>query len=147
LAHVRPSDPRELPVVEAVGEELRVLVRVAERVRTLHSGPLGSVGIVGELNFSLEWSLRHFELEMVDRMPDAWFLPGAAERPALILLGPGVEAPEGYIGELFVVSRHWMPTWGGQATARWWLYRETVESPNEVDRVVLWVRDDLATPR
>jgi hypothetical protein len=98
------------------------------------------VVFLGEADPALAWALRRFE----GRILEGEMLP-PGEQPPLVVGPAQVPPPSGYFGELFPLRRAWTPRWGGQETARWWLYRETAAPPVVVEQVALWVREGLGT--
>jgi hypothetical protein len=145
LSHLRPVDPRELEVRDAVAVEILTLADTVARVDTLSAGNGEPIALVGDVDPALEWALREFDLTKQDDPRPEWYLLGAVERPPLILAPSSFEPPLGYYGESFPVRRAWAPSWGGNEAARWLLYRESSVQPAVTEYVVLWVREDLVS--
>ncbi|HIE38580.1 MAG TPA: hypothetical protein EYP77_05860 [Anaerolineae bacterium] len=142
LSHRRPADPRELMVQGATAVEVRTLVEVVGQVGLLSTGvETGlSVTLLGEADPALAWALRRFDGRVLEGEA---LVPG--EQPLLVIAPVRLPPPPGYFGERFPLRRAWTPRWGGQETARWWLYRETATPPVVTEQIVLWVREDLGT--
>jgi len=140
LAHLRPTDPRELLVRDPVAVEVRTLAAVVEQVSMLNTGAETGLPItfLGEADPALAWALRRFDQRAANRVV-------SAGQPPLILAPADVLLPAGYFGEVFTLRRVRVPQWGGHRTVRWWLYRETDVPPEPTEQVALWVREDLAT--
>ena len=145
LSHVRPVDPRELQVRDPVAVEVRILARVVDQVSILNAGAGQPLALVGEIDPAVEWALREFDLATEDEPRPEWYLFGAVERPPLILAPSSFEPPDDYFGESFPIRRAWAPSWGGNETARWLLYRESSVPPAVTEYVTLWVRQDLGS--
>lgn len=141
LAHVRPGDPRELAVRDALAPEIRVLAQVIERAAQLNSGTDTEidVGFLGPADPALVWLLRRFDLQAVTPQT----LDPQAE---LVVIATAYEqAPADWVGERFVLRRGWVPPATGYERARWWLYRETSTSPYPIEQIALWVPISMTT--
>jgi len=137
LAFVRPADPRELAVQNPAAVEVRTLVEVAEHISSLNktSGERLPITFLGDADPALAWALRRFDLRVTEtQWRDSPLVIASAQTPL----------PDGYFREFFTLQRTWTPTWGGNQTARWWLYRETT-APSVDKSVALWVHQSLAT--
>jgi uncharacterized protein (TIGR03663 family) len=142
LTHVRPSDPREPFVQDAIAAEVRVLVEVVEQTSqlTFRSGGRLPVAFIEQADPALLWALRRFDpqLSTTALVPE--------ELPALVIAPDGEDVPVGYFDETFPTRRSWAPPeWSGYERARWWLYRDTITLPTVSQQVALWVRKDLGT--
>ena len=139
LAHVRPTDPRELLLQEPTTVEVRTLVSVVEQVSILSTGAETGLPVtfLGEADPALAWALRRFDQRIVDHLD-----PG--DPPPLILASSQATPGFGYFGETFPLRRNWTPVWGSShEVVQWWLYRQTTIPPVASEQIVLWVREDL----
>ena len=141
LTHLRPGDPRELAVRDALAPEIRVLAQVVERVAQLNSGTDTEVdvGFLGPADPALVWLLRRFDLQPVARQT----LDPQAE---IVVIATGYEqAPADWVGERFVLRRGWVLPTSGHDRARWWLYRETGTPLYPIEQIALWVPVSMTT--
>lgn len=145
LSHRWPTDPRRLPSQETVAIEVHTLVDVVDTIGVANVGSRGRLPIafLDEADPTLAWALRQFDQEILDEDP----LPdpqGVTDNPPLILAPTRFEPPPGYLAEAFPLRRTWPPSWSRQEAVRWWMYGESNTPAVITERIVLWMRKDLA---
>jgi hypothetical protein len=151
LSQNRPTDPRELLRLQPTAPETRLLKHNLNRFSNEQQrGANGIDLLVLSDDPALAWLLRDFH--------QASFAE-AAEQPSAsaVVAPPGWSAPEqGYVGQSFPLRRSWdgndlacrrqEHTLDCSAWARWLIFRSSLAEPSE-ERVVLWLREDLAWAR
>jgi hypothetical protein len=142
LTHLRPADPAELLAQGAAAPEIRTLAEVVAQVSLRSTGAETGlpVTLLGDADPALLWALRRFDLHLAGSVQ-----PVRAELPPLVVTTSPEAPPADYHGTVFARQRAWAFPRSGQDVARWWLYRQADASSIAVDKVALWVREDLAT--
>jgi hypothetical protein len=143
LSRLGANDPRERWVVAGTDDDTRVLTELLGRVSRQTVNSERDLSIFSQVDSPvLRWYLRGFPgyragaALPLDTQADVVITPADAE-PAL---------PNDYFGADFGLEQSEVPTQPtGMADAlRWWLFREST-APVETQRVVVWIRSDLAT--
>ena len=135
------TNTRERIISVASDEDLHLLAQTAEELSWRATGSAKDLEIVSDVDSpALRWYLRHFpNLEIVS------VLPSAIDSPALLTrdeANPLLQ--ESYIGADFSFLRpDTIHLLNPQESLRWWLFHES-PVPIEKERLVLWLRADLA---
>jgi hypothetical protein len=142
LSRLGANDPREQWVSVGTDDDARVLVDLLARVSRQAANSDRDLTIFSQIDSPvLRWYLRGFPgydagaAVPVETAADVVITPAAAE-PQL---------PSDYFGADFGLEQREIPAERPAMTdaLRWWLFREST-APVETQRIVVWVRSDLA---
>jgi hypothetical protein len=159
LTQNRANDPRELVVRDPTASETRLMVETLAHISNKRSGDDHAIDVtVLSDDPALSWLLRDFKQARVTE-------PSGAPSSASIVVAPqtlGTPAlGDEYFGQSFPLRRHWAPQSIGcqwnqvqlgveqvtqldcNALASWLIYRRSPDPPTE-EKVVVWLRKDLA---
>lgn len=166
----RPADPREPLVIEPTATEVRLLTDTLVHLSNEHRGDAHAIDMtVLNDDPALAWALRDFrQAHLTEATRGPFSTAVIITRQASLELAAGLGTPEfgpgGYVGQSFTLRRRWKPGGlacrrhltqapSGQARqldcsslVRWLIFRHSPTEPTE-ERVVLWLRQDLARAR
>jgi hypothetical protein len=144
LSRLGANDPRERWVMAGTDDDVRVMVDLLARVSRQTANSDRDLTLFSAVDSPvLRWYLRDYE--NFDAGPT---VPLGAQSAVVITAAdaePGL--PNDYFGADFgLEQREVAAAPGGLSDAlKWWLFRESA-APVETERVVVWIRSDLATP-
>lgn len=143
LTRLGANDPRERWVVSATDDGARVMFDLLRDVSWQLAGSGRDLKIVSQVESPvLDWYLRD-----TLRYQSGPAVPLDSQADVVITPdGVTLSLPNDYFGADFVLARHKLPaaeppSLGG--TLRWALFREST-APTAAERVVVWIRSDLA---
>lgn len=145
LGHQGANDPRQLWIVEGTDDELPLMIDIIGRISRQAVNSEFDLDIFSQVDTpALRWYLRDF-----NRAQFGQTLPiGAANAVVITPIGTEPHLASDYFGADFGLRRWEVeppapPTWIERL--RWWFFNESTAPVNE-ERVVMWVRADLAAP-
>ncbi len=146
-AQVRPDDPRELLAgTHPTSLSLRLMLETLETISAEQTGdpyamPLVAIARSPAEASLLAWSLRQFPQASIVSTLDPLSAPYVVVTP----LDATPELASQYTGQDFALYTTW--TWQRHSLAdslRWVFYRWSPEAPQAGERLVVWVRQELA---
>jgi uncharacterized protein (TIGR03663 family) len=149
LTHNTANDPRERWVEQATDDDVPVLISTLQDISRKATNSNADLSLYSAVDSPvLRWYLRDFW-----RAQFGQTIPPGAQFEAIISRSDATEPALGsdYLGSDFGLIRAGTLPSSGSSTPvldamRWWLFHETLNGVME-DRVILWVRTDLAYPQ
>jgi hypothetical protein len=143
LSRLGANDPRERWVITGTDDDVSFMVDLLARVSRQTVNSERDLSIFSLVDSPvLRWYLRDYTGFQVGST-----LPFNAQPDVVIApLDAQLELPNDYFGADFGLQRREMAvveTFQPGAALKWWLFRES-DAPLDVERVVVWVRSDLA---
>ena len=148
LAHQGANDPRERWVVAGTDDDMAVLATLLERVSLQAANSNTDLEVFSTVESpALRWYFRDF-----GRFTTGPALPLETQAAVLITANDAEpRAPNEYLGADFGLVQRDVPGNEGARPAlaellRWWLLREA-STASDQERVIVWIRSDLAAER
>lgn len=149
LAHSAANDPRERWVMDGTDSDVRLLLESLHTFSRQFSNSNNELEIATNVDTAvMRWYLRAFGNAEIGQT-----LPVTGDHPVLITpAATELQLGNAYTGADYGLSLHKSPPTAATTplnsaveTLRWWFFHDSTQ-PVENERVILWVRADLAGP-